>query len=116
MHIEDYRIEVTVFYLYVIQAQMSTPSKRGNQAISIKKSTISLLKKKQNFWSVVPSWAQHIPPAPRSILTPPISKVMVPEDAELPSRSGILILKGEVYRYRNTVGDALLQEMYFIIH
>lgn len=39
---------------------------------------------------------------------------MVPEDVEPLSRSGMLTLKGEVHRYGNAVGDALMQEMYFI--
>lgn len=35
-------------------------------------------------WLAVPSWTQHTTSASRSILTPHISKVMIPEDIEPP--------------------------------
>lgn len=59
-------------------------------------------------------WAQHPLPAPRSTSTPVTSKVIVPEDVEPASRSGMLTLEGDIHIYGNTVGDAVMQKMYFI--
>ena len=93
---------------------MFTLSKRGNQAVSLKKKIHNLFAGKKKCWLSVPSGAQSTPSASRSVLTPCINKLMVSEGAEPPSRSGTLTFKSEVHRYGNTVGDALMQEMYFL--
>lgn len=58
--------------------------------------------------------AQHLLSAPRSTGTPVPSKVIVPEDVEPASSSGMLTSEGDIHRYGNTVSDAVMQKMYFI--
>lgn len=95
------------------QVQMSTPSKRWSKAISVRNP--QFLCRKIQCWLAAPSSARHTPPAARSILTPHSSKAVVPEDAEPPSRSGILPLKGDIYKYGNTTGRCTHAENVFYL-
>lgn len=66
-------------------------------------------------WQFPPGHRGGTAPASTSILSPHSSKVMVPEDAEPPSRSGILPLKGEVHKYGTTIGRCTHAENVFYL-